>query len=106
MGRTLAEALVAAHTTDPVEPGSICRVRVDFAFANDITGAPAIAEFSRMGAERVFDPYRCAIVPDHFTPNKDIASARQVQSARKFAREQGMLFWEVGRAGVEHAFLP
>jgi len=106
MGKTLAEALIAAHTTDPVEPGSICRVRVDFAFANDITGAPAIAEFARMGAERVFDPYRCAIVPDHFTPNKDIASARQVQSARKFAREQGMLFWEVGRAGVEHAFLP
>lgn len=106
MGKTLAEALIASHTTDPVEPGSICRVRVDFAFANDITGAPAIAEFARMGAERVFDPYRCAIVPDHFTPNKDIASARQVQSARKFAREQGMLFWEVGRAGVEHAFLP
>lgn len=106
MGRTLAEALIAAHTTDPVEPGSICRVRVDFAFANDITAAPAIAEFSRMGAERVFDPARCAIVPDHFTPNKDIASARQVQIARQFAREQGMLFWEVGRAGVEHAFLP
>ena len=106
MGRTLAEALIAAHTTDPVEPGSICRVRVDFAFANDITGAPAIAEFARMGAERVFDPGRCAIVPDHFTPNKDIASARQVQAARNFAREQGMLFWEVGRAGVEHAFLP
>lgn len=106
MARTLAEALIAAHTADPVEPGSICRVRVDFAFANDITGAPAIAEFARMGAESVFDPARCAIVPDHFTPNKDIASARQVQAAREFARKQGMLFWEVGRAGVEHAFLP
>ena len=106
MARTLAEALIAAHTTDPVEPGAICRVRVDFAFANDITGAPAIAEFARMGAETVFDPARCAIVPDHFTPNKDIASARQVQAAREFARKQGMLFWEVGRAGVEHAFLP
>ena len=106
MGRTLAEALIASHTAEPVEPGSICRVRVDFAFANDITGAPAIAEFTRMGAEQVFDPNRCAIVPDHFTPNKDIASARQVQTARTFARNQGMLFWEVGRAGVEHAFLP
>lgn len=106
MGRTLAETIIASHTADPVEPGSICRVRVDFAFANDITAAPAIAEFSRMGAEAVFDPARCAIVPDHFTPNKDIASARQVQIARGFAREQGMLFWEVGRAGVEHAFLP
>lgn len=106
MARTLAEALIASHTTDPVEPGAICRVRVDFAFANDITGAPAIAEFARMGAEKVFDPKRCAVIPDHFTPNKDIASARQVQAARRFAREQGMLFWEVGRAGVEHAFLP
>lgn len=106
MGYTLAEAIVATHTKDKAEPGAICQVSVDFAFVNDITAPPAIKEFEKMGGKRVFDPARCAILPDHFTPNKDIASAEQAKRARVFAREQGLLFWEVGRVGVEHAFLP
>ncbi|MDR1471211.1 MAG: 3-isopropylmalate dehydratase large subunit [Synergistaceae bacterium] len=105
-GMTLAEAIIASHTADSVAPGAVCRTRVDFAFANDITGPPAIEEFRRMGAVRVFDPERCAIIPDHFTPNKDIASAEGAKRAREFAREQGMKYWEVGRVGVEHAFIP
>lgn len=106
MAMTLAEAIIAKHTKDPVEAGSICRVSVDFAFTNDITGPPAIKEFRKMGAKKVFDPARCAILPDHFSPAKDIASAEQIKECREFAYEQDMLFWEVGRVGVEHAFLP
>ena len=106
MPRTMAEAIIASHTKDAVSPGSVCQVSVDFAFANDITGPPAIAEFKKMGARRVFDPERCALIIDHFTPNKDIASAEQSKRAREFAREQGLKFWEVGRVGVEHAFIP
>lgn len=105
MTQTLAEAIIAKHTKDVVEPGAICRVNVDFAFANDITGPPAIKEFQRMGATKVFDPMRCAILPDHFSPAKDIASAEQIKKCRIFADVQGMLFWDVGRVGVEHAFL-
>ena len=103
---TMAEAIIAGHARDKVVKGGICRARVDFAFANDITTPPAIREFRRMGATRVFDPRRCAVVADHFTPNKDIASANQVKLGRAFAKEQGMLYWEQGRCGVEHAFLP
>lgn len=106
MAMTLAEAIIAKHTKDPVEAGSICRVSVDFAFTNDITGPPAIKEFRKMGAKKIFDPARCAILPDHFSPAKDIASAEQIKECREFAYEQDMLFWEVGRVGVEHAFLP
>jgi 3-isopropylmalate/(R)-2-methylmalate dehydratase large subunit len=102
----MVEAIIASHTKDAVFPGSVCQVSVDFAFANDITAPPAIAEFKKMGAVRVFDPERCAIIPDHFTPNKDIASAGQSRAARIFAREQGLKYWEVGRVGVEHAFIP
>ncbi|MCD8349356.1 MAG: 3-isopropylmalate dehydratase large subunit [Planctomycetaceae bacterium] len=104
--RTMAEAIIANHALDPVARGGICRARVDFAFANDITAAPAIREFKKMGAAKVFDPARCAVVADHFTPNKDIASANQVKVGRVFAKEQGMHFWETGRCGVEHTFLP
>ena len=106
MARTLVEAIIAAHTRDEVQAGNICKVAVDFAFANDITAPPAIREFKKMGGVRVFDPARCAIVPDHFTPAKDIASAEQAKVAKEFAREQNLLYWEVGRVGVEHAFLP
>jgi 3-isopropylmalate/(R)-2-methylmalate dehydratase large subunit len=102
----MAEAIIASHTKDAVYPGSVCQASVDFAFANDITGPPAVEEFKKMGAGRVFDPERCAIIIDHFTPNKDIASAEQAKRARAFAREQGLKFWEVGRLGVEHAFIP
>jgi 3-isopropylmalate/(R)-2-methylmalate dehydratase large subunit len=106
MPRTLPSAILAAHTADSAKEGDICSVRVDFAFANDITAPPAMRAFREMGARKVFDPARCAILPDHFTPNKDIAAAQQAKEARDFARETGMLYWEVGRVGVEHAFLP
>jgi 3-isopropylmalate/(R)-2-methylmalate dehydratase large subunit len=104
--KTLAEAIISAHSNDSVAPGAICQVRVDFAFANDITGPPAAQEFKKMRASHVFDRKRCAMILDHFAPNKDIASALQSKQAREFALEQGMLFWEVGRVGVEHAFIP
>ncbi|GHS86946.1 3-isopropylmalate dehydratase large subunit [Synergistales bacterium] len=103
---TMAEAIIALHSKDKVEAGNICGVSVDFAFANDITAPPSIKEMRNMGAKNVFDPERCAVLLDHFSPNKDIASAEQAKICRDFAREQKLLFWEVGRVGVEHAFLP
>ena len=106
MQRSLVSAIIASHSEEPAREGEICKVRVDFAFANDITAAPAVAAFGEMGADRVFAPERCAVLPDHFTPNKDIASAEQTKKGRVFALAQGIRYWEVGRVGVEHAFLP
>ncbi|HAK40265.1 MAG TPA: 3-isopropylmalate dehydratase large subunit [Synergistaceae bacterium] len=106
MPMTLAQAILSRRSDDPTEEGGICRVRVDLAFANDITAPPAVRSFKEMGAEKVFDPGRCAVLPDHFTPNKDIAAAQQTREARDFALEQGVLYWEQGRVGIEHAFLP
>ena len=106
MSHTLASAIIASHTRQKAVEGEICRVKVDFAFANDITAPPAVSSFRKMGTKKVFDPARCAILPDHFTPNKDIAAAEQAKTAREFALEQGLLYWEQGRVGIEHAFLP
>ena len=75
MAMTLAQAILSRKSDKAPEEGTLCRVRVDLAFANDITGPPAIRSFKEMGAEKVFDPARCAVLPDHFTPNKDIAAA-------------------------------
>jgi len=104
---TLAQKILAAHTDkEEVSPGEFINVRVDLIMANDVTAPIAIREFRRLGVERVFDPARIVMVPDHFTPNKDIASAEQVKLMREFCREQGILFFELGQMGIEHVLLP
>jgi 3-isopropylmalate/(R)-2-methylmalate dehydratase large subunit len=108
MGRTLAEKILQAHTEQEVRgPGQIVQCRVSLVLANDITAPLAIKSFRSMGAGRVFDRGRVALVCDHFTPNKDIDSAEQVRVVREFAREMGIThYYEGGNVGVEHALLP
>ncbi|MBI5018503.1 MAG: 3-isopropylmalate dehydratase large subunit [Deltaproteobacteria bacterium] len=105
---TITEKILAAHAgLDRVEPGQIINARVDIALGNDITAPIAIQEFRRAGAEKVFDRSRVVLVPDHFTPTKDIASAEQCRVLRNFAREQDLEhYFETGEVGVEHALLP
>jgi 3-isopropylmalate/(R)-2-methylmalate dehydratase large subunit len=90
-----------------VRPGELISVKVDLALGNDITAPVAIREFERLGVERVFDPEKIVLVPDHFTPNRDIAAAEQALALRRFAERYGIKhYFEVGRMGVEHALLP
>ncbi len=104
----MAQKILAAHAgREEVQPGELIDVAVDLVLANDITAPIAIREFERLGVERVFDRERIALVPDHFTPNKDIKSAEQCQQMRAFARKYGIVhYFEVGRMGIEHALLP
>ena len=104
---TLAEKILAAHTDrKKVSPGEFINVRVDLILANDITAPIAIREFQRVGIDKVLDPNKIVMVPDHFVPNKDIASAEQAKVMRDFAREQGIIHFEVGQMGIEHVLLP
>ncbi len=108
MGQTLSQKIIAKHAgKKEVFAGELVMARVDLALGNDITAPPAIAEFRKSGAKKVFDRKRIALVPDHFTPNKDIKSAEQVKIMREFAKEFGIVnFFELGCMGVEHALLP
>ncbi len=104
---TLAEKILAAHSDKKrVSPGEFINARVDLILANDITAPIAIKEFQRIGVNKVFDPNKVVMVPDHFVPNKDIASAEQVQLMRNFARKQRIIYYEVGEMGIEHVLLP
>ncbi|MGD9116316.1 MAG: 3-isopropylmalate dehydratase large subunit [Dehalococcoidia bacterium] len=104
---TLAEKILAAHANKKrVSPGEFINVRVDLVLSNDITAPIAIREFQKLGVKRVFDPEKVVMVPDHFTPNKDIASAEQAKLMREFARKQGIKYFEVGEMGIEHVLLP
>jgi len=108
MPATLAEKILQKHSEETVTgPGQIVRCRLSLVLANDITAPLAIKSFKKMGAQGVFDKDKVAIVADHFTPNKDIASAEQVKVCREFAKEMGIThYYEGGNVGVEHALLP
>ena len=108
MPKTLAQKLLQMHTTDEVrEDGQIVQCQVSLVLANDITGPLAIKSFHGMGATKVFDRDKIVLVMDHFTPQKDIASANQVMISRKFAAEQALThYYEGGNCGVEHTLLP
>jgi len=104
---TLVEKILTEHSDNKeVSPGEFINVRVDMVLSNDITAPIAIREFKRLGVKHVFDPNKVVMVPDHFVPNKDIASAEQAKLMREFAYEQGIIYFELGEMGIEHVLLP
>ena len=105
---TITEKIIARHSgKKEIAPGDFVYADVDIALGNDITAPIAIKEFRAAGAKRVFDRRRVVLVPDHFLPAKDIASAEQAKVLREFAREHELThYYEVGEMGVEHALLP
>ena len=103
----LAEKIMAAHTDrKEVSPGEFVNAKVDVIMANDITAPITIREFQKIGVSRVSDPKKVVMVLDHFMPNRDIASAEMAKIVREFCGEQKAVFFEVGRAGIEHVLLP
>ena len=99
--------LAARAGRERVAAGELLECSLDLVFGNDITAPVAIDEFYKMGVETVFDREKVALIPDHFTPNKDIAAAALTKKMREFARTMGVVhYFEVGKVGIEHALLP
>ena len=107
MGMTMTQKILAAHAgLDAVTAGQLVEAKLDVVMANDITGPMAVPVFRQM-ADKVFDKNKVVLVPDHFTPNKDIKSAENSKSIREFAKDQGLThYYEIGQMGIEHALLP
>ncbi|HEY4026686.1 MAG TPA: 3-isopropylmalate dehydratase large subunit [Candidatus Dormibacteraeota bacterium] len=109
MGMTMTERILArASGRDEVRPGDLVLARVDFAMGHDLTIPPAGKIMrEQMGAERIWDPERVAVVQDHFQPAKDAASATLGRMTREFARDMGVRwYFEVGQGGICHTVLP
>lgn len=107
MGMTMTQKILAAHANETaVTAGQLIFCSVDMVLANDITAPPSIVEFEKIG-KPVFNKDKIALVPDHFTPNKDIKSAGLAKIVRDFARKHELThYFEVGRVGIEHVLLP
>lgn len=108
MGMTMTQKILAKHAgVESVTPGQFIEVELDMVLGNDITAPVAIKEFEKMGATDVFDKSKVSIVPDHFTPNKDIKTAQQCKFIRDFSMAKGIEnYFEIGEVGIEHALLP
>ena len=105
---TITEKILAAHADrKEVRPGELIEARVDLVMCHDVTTPPAVAMLEERGMDRVFDPERIVVTPDHFVPNKDIRSAELAKRLREWVRRHGIKhYYEVGRHGICHALLP
>ena len=110
MGMTITQKILAVHSGQPVvRPGDIITIQLDLVLGNDVTAPLAIKELIKHDIKMPTPEIakKIALVPDHFTPNKDVNSAAQCQLMREFALNVKVgHYWEVGRAGIEHALLP
>ena len=108
MAMTMTQKILAAHAgLESVKAGQLIEANLDLVLGNDITSPVAVKEFEKFGVKKVFDKEKIAIVPDHFTPNKDIKAAEQCKFIREFSREKGIVnFFEIGEMGIEHCLLP
>ncbi len=105
---TISEKILAEKSgLKEVVPGQIVEAEIDYVMVNDVTGLPAFNafdEFEKMGAEPIRE--KCILIPDHYVPNKDVASAAQAKAMRDFARKWDIKnYFEVGRGGVCHQLM-
>lgn len=108
MGMTMTQKILAAHAgLESVKAGQLIEADLDLVLGNDITSPVAVNEFYKLKLEKVFDKEKVAIVPDHFTPNKDIKAAEQNKMIREFVREKEITnYFDVGEMGIEHCLIP
>lgn len=108
MGMTMTQKILAAHAgLESVSAGDLVEAKLDLVMGNDITTPVAITTFDATGFTKVFDKDKIAIVLDHYTPCKDIQSAKLCCQAREFAKRFGITqLYDVGSAGIEHALIP
>ena len=104
----MTQKILAAHAgLDSVKAGQLIEAKLDLVLGNDITSPVAIKEFARFNCDKVFDRDKIALVPDHFTPNKDIKAAEQCKLIREFAGKMDITnYFEIGEVGIEPALLP
>lgn len=108
MGMTMTQKILAAHAgLESVKAGQLIEAKLDLVLGNDVTTPVAVTEFNKIGIDKVFDKEKVAIVPDHFTPNKDIKSAEHCKYIREFAHDKEVKnYFEVGQMGIEHCLVP
>ncbi len=105
---TITEKILAkAAGKDTVKPGELVDAAIDVVMCHDVTTPPAISMLVEKGIDKVFDPEKIVVTPDHFQPAKDIKSAELHKRLDEWAKRHKIkYYYKLGRAGVCHAILP
>ncbi len=108
MGMTITEKIFArASGHKKVTPGQLVDANIDVVMCHDVTTPPAISMLVERGIDRVFDPEKIVVTPDHFQPPKDVKSAELHKRLDTWAKQHKIKhYYKLGRAGVCHALLP
>ena len=105
MGKTIAEKILSNHSGKDAKAGDIVIAGLDFMIGQDGTSGVAIDSFRKMGAKKVFDPQKIAIIIDHSSPSPNEGVSAIHKKIREFAKEQGIILYDVG-CGVCHQLTP
>jgi homoaconitate hydratase family protein len=105
VSQTIAEKILAAKSGEThVTPGQIVDAYPDLVMSHTATWR-SVSVMKRIGATKLFDPDRLAIVLDHISPAKTEKYATDQQTSRNFARDYGVRkFYDVD-AGIAHLVL-
>ncbi len=108
MAMTITEKIFArASGHKKVAPGQLVDANIDVVMCHDVTTPPAISMLAERGIDRVFDPEKIVVTPDHFQPPKDVKSAELHKRLDDWAKRHRIrYYYKLGRAGVCHALLP
>jgi len=108
MGMTITEKILAkAAGRKKIEAGELIDAKIDVIMCHDVTAPPAISMLVERGIDKVFDPEKIIVTPDHFQPAKDIKSAELHKRLDEWAKRHKIkYYYKIGRAGVCHALLP
>ena len=104
-GKTIAEKILSEKSGTDARAGQIVTANIDYVMVNDVTGPIAFREYGKLGTSQMFKD-RMVLIPDHYVPAKDVASAEQAKEMREFAHEHQLPnYFEIGKSGVCHQLM-
>ena len=98
--------LAKASGKDIVHPREIVDANVDMVMVHDLTGPLAVQAFEKIGAEKVWNNQKIVVILDHQIPAESVAAAELHKKMRKFAHDQQLRIYDVGKGGICHQVMP
>ena len=99
---------ILAHASGKtkVQPGEIVDANVEMVMVHDLTGPLAVEAFKRVGVNHIWNNKKIVIILDHQVPAESVKAAELHKTMRKFAKEQNIRLYDVGKGGICHQVMP
>ena len=98
--------LAKASGKTQVQPGEIVDANVDMVMIHDLTGPLAVEAFKKIGVKKVWDNQKAVVILDHQVPAESVTAAELHKTMRKFAQDQRLQIYDVGKGGICHQVMP